>query len=138
MVGIGLLLIATSLLAFYMQAKNLFAKVGWFLKILPFTIILPYIANTTGWILTESGREPWVVYGLLTMKEGVSKSVSSGMLITSLVGFILVYGLLIAATLYLMFKFAKACPAQSATTPLVEEISPLLGETRADGIGGGK
>ncbi len=128
MVGIGLLLIVAVLLALYIEIKNLYGKFTWFLKLLPWMIALPYIANTSGWILTEVGRFPWVVYGLLTMQAGVSRSVTSGMFLTSLVGFILVYGLLIAATLYLMYKFGKAGPELSDVPPIAEDIPNMLGE----------
>ena len=138
MVGIGLLLIAVTLLALYVDWKNLYGKFTWLLKLLPWMIVLPYIANTTGWILTETGRDPWVVYGLLKMEAGVSKAVSSGMLLTSLIGFILVYGLLIAATLYLMFKFAKAGPEGVEIIQPVEEIPTLLDTEQGAMIGGGK
>jgi cytochrome bd ubiquinol oxidase subunit I len=129
MVGIGIILLGVALIAVYIDMRGMHEKFGWLIKILPWTIILPYLANTTGWILTESGREPWVVYGVLTLEQGVSTSVSSGMFLTSLIGFILVYGLLIVATLYLMFKYAKAGPELTVKAPVEEEISPLLGET---------
>jgi cytochrome d ubiquinol oxidase subunit I len=57
------------------------------------------------------GRFPWVVYFLVKQQDGVSKSVTGGMLLTSLIGFILVYGLLITATVYLMIKYGKAGPS---------------------------
>jgi cytochrome bd ubiquinol oxidase subunit I len=111
MVGAGLLMILISLIALFIDLRKLYEKFAWFLKLLPFTIALPYLANTAGWILTEVGRFPWVVYGLVKMQDGVSKIITSGMFITSLVGFILIYGLLIGAAVYLMIKFAKAGPA---------------------------
>ena len=73
---------------------------------------------------TEVGRFPWVVYSLVKLQDGVSIVVKSGMLLTSLIGFILVYGLLISATLYLMIKFAKAGPMVTAKVP--EDITPTL------------
>ncbi len=124
MIGAGLLMILISLFALLVDLKNLYGKVQWFLKILPFTVALPYVANTTGWILTEVGRFPWVVYELVKMKDGVSKVVTSGMLATSFIGFILVYGLLISATLFLMLKFAKAGPLVAVEAPI--EVSPSL------------
>ncbi|OGO32314.1 MAG: cytochrome D ubiquinol oxidase subunit I [Chloroflexi bacterium RBG_16_54_11] len=136
MVGIGLLLFTAVLLAIYIDIKNLYGKFSWFLKLLPWMIVLPYIANTTGWILTEVGRFPWVVYGLLTLQAGVSRSVTGGMFLTSLIGFILVYGLLIAATLYLMFKFSKAGPELTDVPPPEEDIPNLLGERPGTAEGG--
>ena len=124
MVGTGLLMILISLFALLVDVKNLYKKFPWFIKILPFTVALPYVANTTGWILTEVGRFPWVVYELVKMKDGVSKVVTSGMLATSFIGFLLVYGLLISATLFLMLKFAKAGPLVALEAPI--EVSPSL------------
>jgi len=79
-----------------------------FLRFFPFLIALPYLANTTGWLLTEVGRVPWIVFGLMRLEEGISTVVSSGLVLTSLVVFTLVYAALIAATIYLMVKYARA------------------------------
>ena len=133
MVGIGMLLIGVSLLALIIDIKDLYGKFNWFLKLLPWMIVLPYLANTTGWILTEVGRFPWVVYTLLKMEDGVSTVLSPWMLLTSLFGFILVYGLLIVAMLYLMFKFSKAGPSLTDSAPPEGDISPLLGEQQGAG-----
>jgi cytochrome d ubiquinol oxidase subunit I len=124
MVGAGLLMIVISLFALFIDLRNLYGKYPWFFKLLPWAIALPYLANTTGWILTEVGRYPWVVYGLVKLQDGVSKVVTSGMLLTSLIGFILVYGLIITATVYLMLKFAKAGPAVAVEAPA--EFTPSL------------
>ena len=124
MVGAGLIMILISLFALFVDLRNLYKKVPWFLKLLPWTIALPYLANTTGWILTEVGRYPWVVYELLKMEDGVSQVVSSGMLAVSLIGFILIYGGLITATLYLMLKYAKAGPLLAVEAPA--DIAPSL------------
>jgi cytochrome d ubiquinol oxidase subunit I len=124
MVGAGLLMILISLVALIIELKNLYAKVPWFLKLLPFAVALPYIANTTGWILTEVGRFPWVVYELLRLPASVSVALGGGEILTSLIGFILVYGLLITATVYLMFKFAKAGPTLASESPA--EFNPSL------------
>ena len=126
MVGAGLVMILISLFALFIDLKKQYGRFHWFFKLLPWAIILPYMANTTGWILTEVGRFPWVVYGLVKLQDGVSKVVSSGMLLTSLIGFILVYGLLIAATVYLMLKFSKAGPAPTDKPEPPEEFIPSL------------
>jgi cytochrome bd ubiquinol oxidase subunit I len=124
MVGAGLLMILISLVALFIDLRNLYGKHILFLKLLPFAIALPYLANTTGWILTEVGRFPWVVYGLVKLQDGVSKAVTAGMLLTSLIGFILVYGLIISATVYLMLKFAKAGPM--VAEEVTAEFTPSL------------
>lgn len=113
MVGAGLLMILISLVALIIDLKKWQDKYPWFFKLLPLAISLPYLANTTGWILTEVGRFPWVVYGVVKMENGVSKAITGGMLLFSLIGFILVYGLLITANIYLMVKYSKAGPGMA-------------------------
>jgi cytochrome d ubiquinol oxidase subunit I len=124
MVGAGFLMILLSLVALFIDLRNLYAKFSWFLKILIFTVALPYLANTTGWILTEVGRFPWIVYELVKLQDGVSKVVTGGMFLTSLIGFILLYGLIIIATVFLMLKFAKAGPVAEEGVPA--EFTPSL------------
>jgi cytochrome d ubiquinol oxidase subunit I len=124
MVGAGLLMILISIVALIIGYRNLEAKFPWFFKILPFAIVLPYVANTGGWLVTEVGRFPWVVYGLVKMENGVSKVLTPGNILTSLIGFILVYGLIILAMVYLMMKHAKAGPVDENTVPA--EITPNL------------
>jgi cytochrome d ubiquinol oxidase subunit I len=124
MVGAGLLMIVFSILALFISIRNLYSKFSWFFYILILAIALPYIANTTGWIITEVGRFPWVVYELLKQQEGVSLAVKGGMFLTSLIGFILIYGLIIIATVYLMMKFAKAGPEVVEEAPT--EFTPTL------------
>jgi cytochrome d ubiquinol oxidase subunit I len=81
-----------------------------FLKLLVFTIPLPYLANQFGWIVAEMGRQPWIVYGIMKTADGVSKSITVGQVIGSLVGFVLLYGLLGAIDIYLLMKFARKGP----------------------------
>jgi cytochrome d ubiquinol oxidase subunit I len=69
---------------------------------------LPYIANSTGWIFTEIGRVPWIVFGLMTLEQGVSLAVTAGEVLLSLVAFTLVYAALIVANVYLLRKYARA------------------------------
>ncbi len=74
---------------------------AWFLRLLPWAIALPYLANTAGWLLTEVGRQPWIVFGLMRTEDGVSPSVSgrSGADFSLLV-FTLLYGALMVADIY--------------------------------------
>lgn len=119
MVGAGTAMIAVAAYALFLIWKKKFDKQPpLVLKALTLTALLPYMANTTGWLLTEVGRFPWVVYGLVKLEDGVSPTVSAGMLWVSLLGYILVYGLLITATVYLLFKYAKAGPT-AADEPAV-------------------
>jgi cytochrome d ubiquinol oxidase subunit I len=92
------------------------------LRLFGLAIALPYLANSAGWLLTEVGRFPWVVFGLVKLEDGVSQVVTPGMLLVSLIGYILVYGLLIFATIYLLRKYAQAGP------PPAESAGPALAD----------
>ena len=85
----------------------------WYLWIMLFAIPLPYIANEMGWVLAEVGRQPWIVYGLLKTGEAASP-VAASQVMTTLAGFILVYGLLGIAGFYLIANFAKKGPQPAA------------------------
>ena len=77
----------------------------WFRRAAIAGMALPFIANSTGWIFTEAGRQPWIVYGLLTTAKGVS-SVPAGDVVATLVVFILLYSALGAVDFVLMRRFA--------------------------------
>jgi cytochrome d ubiquinol oxidase subunit I len=67
--------------------------------------LLPLLANSFGWIFTEVGRQPWVVFGLMTTANGVSPGVSTAEVLTSLIVFTLVYGVLAVVEVKLMFTY---------------------------------
>jgi cytochrome d ubiquinol oxidase subunit I len=68
---------------------------------------LPFIANSAGWIMTEVGRQPWTVFGLHATKEGVSPTVSTGMVLTTLIGFSVLYGIIAVLLVYLFIDVIK-------------------------------
>ncbi|MEN6300586.1 MAG: cytochrome ubiquinol oxidase subunit I [Anaerolineaceae bacterium] len=108
MVGSGFLMAALALLAVFIAYKKSFIPKPWIWKVFLWAIALPYLANTTGWLMTELGRAPWVVYGLMKIRDAVSPTVGAGSMLISLIGFGVIYALLMAADIYLLRKFAKA------------------------------
>ena len=114
MVGAGVLMVALGAGALYMALRNRFSVPRWLLRLLPFALFLPYLANSAGWILTEMGRQPWIVFGVLRTQDAVSPNVPTGMVLASLVGFTLLYAVLIVADVYLLAKYAKADPQEVA------------------------
>jgi cytochrome d ubiquinol oxidase subunit I len=70
-------------------------------------VVLPFLMNTAGWLLTESGRQPWLVQGILLTKNGVSPSVSTTWLVISLTVFVLLYGALGTVDLLLMLRYSR-------------------------------
>jgi cytochrome d ubiquinol oxidase subunit I len=81
----------------------------WLLKLLLWSIPLPYIALQAGWIVTEVGRQPWIVWGLMKTKDAVSP-IAASQVGTTLAAFIVVYALLGAVAFYLIAKHVRRGP----------------------------
>jgi cytochrome d ubiquinol oxidase subunit I len=111
MVGAGFLMAALALYALFMVMGDMFETRPRILRLFIWAMALPYLANTTGWLLTELGRFPWAVYGLMKIEDGRSPVVSSGTVLFSLIVFTLLYGALMVADVYLLSKYAKAGPS---------------------------
>ena len=105
----GLLMILATFLAVVASMRDTIEKARWF-KWMPLLIVLPYIANMSGWVLTEMGRQPWIVQGLLKVQDAVSPNLTTLDLLISLIGFALLYGSLAVADFHLMKKYAIAGP----------------------------
>jgi cytochrome d ubiquinol oxidase subunit I len=103
-------MIGLALYGLYLIRKKKLMKFAWYHKIALWALALPFIANATGWVMTEMGRQPFVVYGLLKTDDAASVAVSSGEVLTTLIGFTLLYGVLAFVDFYLMAKYAKAGP----------------------------
>ena len=110
MVGAGFLMVFLALYGLFLVIRDKFGESHRFLRLLPFAIVLPYVASATGWLMTELGRQPWIVFGLMRTENGVSPTVAGTSVLLSLVLFTAVYGLLMAADIYLLNKHAKGGP----------------------------
>jgi cytochrome d ubiquinol oxidase subunit I len=107
MVGLGFLFVLLTVVGWF-KRRNLETSPG-YLKIMLYAIPLPYLALQAGWIVTEVGRQPWIVYGLMRTKDAVSPIATSQVAI-SLAAFILVYSSLGAVAFYLIRKQARRGP----------------------------
>lgn len=110
MVGLGIFFILLFATAFYqMNIKNRFDKT-WLLRLCLFSLPLPWIAAELGWIVAEYGRQPWAIEGILPTNLGVS-SISKTQIFSSLIGFIILYNVLLVVDIFLMFKYVKMGPS---------------------------
>lgn len=110
MVAIGFLLILISFWGvFYWWRGTLFSK-KWLLWVFVFSVLLPQIANQLGWITAEVGRQPWIVYGIMKTKDGLSKVVQEGQVWLSLILFTIIYLGLFILFLYLLNEKIKHGP----------------------------
>jgi cytochrome d ubiquinol oxidase subunit I len=108
MVGAGMVMLVLAAWALWAALKDRFDGSRRLLALLVPAIVLPYIANSTGWIFTEIGRVPWIVFGVMKIENGVSPNVTSGEVLLSLVVFTALYAVLMAADLFLLNKYARA------------------------------
>jgi cytochrome bd ubiquinol oxidase subunit I len=104
MVGLGTMLIAAFAIAAWMLWRGTLATSRPMLWVLMLMVPAPYIANTAGWMTTELGRQPWVVYGLMRTADGFSPTVSAGNGLFTLLGFFGMYALLSILFLFLMMR----------------------------------
>ncbi len=79
----------------------------WFLRVAIWSAILPFLMNTAGWLLTENGRQPWIVQGIQLTKNGVSPSISTTTVAISLIVFFTLYVALAVIAFVLMAKYAR-------------------------------
>ncbi len=107
MVGLGVYFALMTLWG-WLKRDRLLDSPG-YLKAMIYSIPLPYIAAALGWTVTEVGRQPWIVYGLMKTRDAVS-SITVSQVSVTLFGFIVVYGILGAMGFYLIYKNAKKGP----------------------------
>jgi cytochrome bd ubiquinol oxidase subunit I len=113
----GFVMLALAGYALYHVMRNrVGSQIRW-LGIFVVAMALPYIANTSGWVLTEIGRQPFIVYGLLKTEDAMSPGLTVGTILFSLIGFALVYSALIVVDVTLLSKTAKAGPASAGSEP---------------------
>ncbi|MCF8145212.1 MAG: cytochrome ubiquinol oxidase subunit I [Deltaproteobacteria bacterium] len=108
MVGLGFYFALATLVGWFLRKR--LTENPWYLRVMLFSIPLPYIAAELGWTLAEVGRQPWIVYGLMRTADAVSP-IAPSQVAVSLTAFILIYGLLGAAGYWLIFKHVKQGPA---------------------------
>ena len=110
MVGCGMLMLLLAFLALIQPKVKFLQKNKLLLKSLLPAMVLPYVATTAGWVLTESARQPWIVYGLQKVQDAVSPNLTAGTVLFSLIFFIVFLGALVALTGWLMVKSGTGDP----------------------------
>ncbi len=107
MVALGFLFALLTFIGFL--RRNKLEDSPLYLKVMLWSIPLPYIALQAGWIVTEVGRQPWIVYGIMKTKDAVSP-VAASQVGTSFGAFIVVYTILGLVAFYICRKFAIQGP----------------------------
>jgi cytochrome d ubiquinol oxidase subunit I len=127
MMGFGLVGAVWMLFALWKTRKRHLPTARWFWAISIWIIAAPWLGNLFGWIFTENGRQPWVVYGLLKTQDAVS-NLSTALVASSLIGFVLVYAVIGIVEFRLMRRYVIRGP-QSIDEPMPGEppkVTPSL------------
>jgi cytochrome d ubiquinol oxidase subunit I len=107
MVGLGTYFAVMMIIGVFIRKR--LQENPWYLRLMMYSIPLPFLAHTAGWVLAEVGRQPWIVYGLMRTADAVSP-IAASQVAVSLAAFILVYGLLGGVGYYLIGKYARLGP----------------------------
>jgi cytochrome d ubiquinol oxidase subunit I len=113
MIALGVLFFLVALWAVWKSRR--IGEQALLLKILPWMIPVPYVANLLGWTVAEMGRQPWIVYGLMRTEHGVSK-IAASQVWGSMAMFFIIYSLLGAIDFYLIWTFARKGPLPETHT----------------------
>lgn len=123
MAGLGIFVLVMSSAAFLLWRGRLYST-RWMLWILLLCLPLPYIANTAGWMTAETGRQPWLVYGLMRTAGGYSRYVHAGNGLFTLLGFMGLYALLAILFLFLVHRVIDRGPVDEPV-PEIASGTPL-------------
>lgn len=129
MAGIGMVLLATAITGLVLRLRHRLFDTRWFQLVAMATTPLGFIAVIAGWTVTEAGRQPWLIYGELRTADAVAP-VAAGAVGASLVGFFLLYNLLLLAFLWFAGRAALAGPAD---LPVPAHEHPGLDGTNVGG-----
>jgi cytochrome bd ubiquinol oxidase subunit I len=126
MIGAGVLMTLIALAGLWLARRRALERSRRFWRVAVVGAFLPILANWTGWIFTEVGRQPWVVFGLFKTSQANSPNVSSASIAITLAGYIVIYGILIGVGGWLMLREIRRGPEPDSTG----------GESDASGSGG--
>ncbi|MBS42734.1 MAG: cytochrome ubiquinol oxidase subunit I [Nocardioides sp.] len=121
MIGVGMAVVAGGLLLLWLTRRKANPRSRWIGRLAIALPIGAVAANSFGWIFTEMGRQPWVVFGLMTTEQGVSPGVSVFEAWVSVITLTLLYGVLAVVEMGLMIRAVKQGP-----DPFVEPPNPTL------------
>ena len=121
----GMLMFLVAAVGAWLYRKRKLEQARWFLWAAVVSIALPYVAATAGWVLTEMGRQPWIVQGLLKTEDALSPTVSAWTVGVSLGVFAGLYGILALVDFVLMRRYARVDPPDLSATGA--EAVPAMG-----------
>jgi cytochrome d ubiquinol oxidase subunit I len=112
MVGMGLIMFATSWYGSILRWRGRLETTRWFLRCALLSFPTGFIGVLCGWFTAEVGRQPWVVYGLLRTKDAVTPSLTTGEVLFSLLAYIAVYGVFGSFGLLYIYRLLRDGPSE--------------------------
>jgi cytochrome bd ubiquinol oxidase subunit I len=129
MAYLGTLVLLIALWGAWLLHRRKLAESKAFLWVAVWAVLTPFLMNTAGWLLTESGRQPWIVQGLQKTINANSPSVTATEIWISLTAFVLAYIALGAADLYLMLRYSRQGLAQADAEAAQGQAGPSAAAT---------
>jgi cytochrome d ubiquinol oxidase subunit I len=108
MVGLGLLMLALVAVGLWQRLRGRLYDQNWYLRALMAASPLGFIAVIAGWTTTEVGRQPWTVYGVMRTANSVTPSLTGADALISLLGYIVAYGVIFPAGLWMVARIVRA------------------------------
>ncbi|WP_019627307.1 cytochrome ubiquinol oxidase subunit I [Thioalkalivibrio sp. ALJT] len=110
MIGIGLVMIGFALVGGWLRFRRRLFDSPRFLKGLSWMIPAPFLAVVAGWFVTEVGRAPWLVYGVMDHAQGITPALTGGMALFTLIGYVVVYAAVFTAGVYYLVRIVRQGP----------------------------
>ncbi len=126
MAFVGVLMFLLAAVGAWLYRRRTLEKAWWFQWAAIVAIAFPYVAAIAGWILTEMGRQPWIVQNLLKTSQAVSPSLSTATIASSLAVFVLLYATLGVVDFVLMRRYARLDPPAVGTDAGAPELEPVM------------
>jgi cytochrome d ubiquinol oxidase subunit I len=130
MVGLGLVMIAIGVIGLLLRIAGRLYTTNWFLRLCTLCMPIGFLAVLAGWFVTEVGRQPWVVYGVIRTAQAASPAISWQTVLFSLALFIIVYVVIFGAGIYYMVRLVQRGPEPPLPQPQVPSgtaMRPLSG-----------
>ena len=107
MVGLGVIMLLVALTALFLRWRGRLYDSAWFLRICFYTTPIGFLAVLAGWTVTEVGRQPWTVYGVMRTADSVTPSLTGFDVVLSLLGYVVVYLIMFPSGAWLMARIVR-------------------------------
>ena len=134
MVGAGLAMLAIVLAGLWLRLRAKLYDQGWFLRVLMWASPLGFVAVIAGWTVTEVGRQPWTVYGVMRTAASVTPSLTGFDVLLSLAGYVAAYAVMFPAGFWMMRRIVRGGVSHEEDSPVSAgrpsaPVKPVPGET---------